>query len=250
MMILEHLDRRVVGAIRFLDANTRLPVRNRLSVEASGVRLLRNQKGYYVILSAPGLESHTQVFKAPPADHVLGSLYVEFKVADLEDKYLPRRFTIQLPLDPDPDNADEEFSLFKPVDVDLFPSSIAQPSPGAAIIRATVKRTGTENLLAGALIRVLRAGSTTLMAMGLSDSRGEALVTVPGIPVTTWNEGNGNVLATEVDVTLETIFDEDAKAPPDPDDLQARRAQLASSSAPAKLASGRVLVTELFVAPA
>jgi hypothetical protein len=247
MTVLEHLDRRVLGAIRFLDANTRLPVSNRLAVEAAGVRLMRNRRSYYVIFSAPGLESHTTRFERPPNDLVPGSVSLQLSVTDIDGQYLPRRGTIELPLDPDPANADKEFSLFRPVDIDLYPSAIASPSPGAAVIRATVKKTGTQMLLAGALIRVLRAGEPEPIARGLTNAYGEALVNVPGIPVTTWGEDEGDVVVMEVDVTLRTIFDKDAKAPPDPDDLQARRAQLPSSSTPAKLAAGRVLVKELFV---
>ena len=102
--------------------------------------------------------------------------------------------------------------------------------------------------LAGALIRVVRSSDSVRLALGLSDRRGEALVAVPGIPTTTFDAGDGPVLATEVDISLETFFDpSQVGSTPDPDALEANRAGLRSSSTPARLAAGRVLATRLEV---
>lgn len=247
-MRLELEERRVLGAIRFLDAATRLQVLDRLSVEAEGVTLTRNRRAYYVIFSAPGLESHTKAFEAPPNDLVPGSVKIKLKIADPANRYLPRHRTVQLPLNPDPQKAGKEFSLFTPIDVNLFASPAASSAPGSAIIRATVKEKDTNNRLPGALIRVIAADNRTTLARGMSDGRGEALVTVPGVPITTWGEDDHDaVLAHEIDVTLETIFDPEAGDAPDPDDMEKRRADLPSSSVAAKLASGHVRIVELSV---
>jgi hypothetical protein len=101
--------------------------------------------------------------------------------------------------------------------------------------------------LSGALIRVLRSSDSVLLASGLSDARGEALVGVPGIPKTLWQEGAGPVLSTELDVTIETFWDAAATGLPDPDDLEARRAALLSATTTAKLSSGRVLAVRLTI---
>lgn len=246
-MRLEFAERRVLGAIRFFDAATRLQVLDPLLVEAEGVTLLRNRKSYYVILSAPGLESHTKAFEAPPNDVIPGSVEVKLKIDDPTRRYLSRSRTIQLPLNPDPAKANKEFSLFKPIDVDLFLSPAARSAPGSAIIRATVKEQAADNPLAGALIRVVSADTSETLARGVSDHRGEALVAVSGVPITTWGDDENAVIAHEIDVKIETVFDPHAGAVPDPDDLEKRRSSLPSSTTTTKLASGRVHIIELNV---
>jgi len=81
-------------------------------------------------------------------------------------------------------------------------------------------------------------------------------VTVPGIPVTTWDVGNGPgggpgggpgdeepVLVNTVSATVEAYLDPALALGeadlPDPDDLEARRDSLLRSSAEVELASGR-----------
>ena len=75
--------------------------------------------------------------------------------------------------------------------------------------------------------------------------RGEALVVIRGIPVTTWETGPGAVLATEIAATLEAVFDPAAPELPDPDDLEARRATLNRATTPVMLAAGRVIAMRL-----
>ena len=70
------------------------------------------------------------------------------------------------------------------------------------MIRASVTAQATGQPLSGALLRVERTSDATYLAGGISDSRGEALVAIPGIPVTTWEEGSGPVLTNEVGATL------------------------------------------------
>jgi hypothetical protein len=59
--------------------------------------------------------------------------------------------------------------------------------------------------LGGALLRVRSNGRT--LARGLSDWRGEALVPVVGVPITTWAEDEDAVVVTVIDATLEVFFD-------------------------------------------
>ena len=72
------------------------------------------------------------------------------------------------------------------------------------MIRATLMEQATGHRLPWALVKVVRNGATTL---AMADWRGEALIAVPGIPVTTWDVGGGAVLATEVDVRIDVVFD-------------------------------------------
>lgn len=246
-MRLEHVDRRVLGAVRFVDSATGVEVQERLAVTAPGVRWTRNQSGWFVVAAAPGLEAHVDAFAAPPPAPALETVTVTLTVRDPGGRYLPRQHTLRLPRDPDPQHAAAANSLFRPVSVALFPAPVARPPAGWAVIRVTVTATGTGRPVAGALIRVVRTTDGQHLASGLSDDRGEALVPVPGIPLTTWEEGPGPVVTTEVEVRLEIVFDPAATGAPDPDDLETRHAALVVGSSIALLASGRVLVASISV---
>lgn len=237
-MIIARLDRRVLGAVRFVDAVTGQPVTERLVVEAEGVRWIRNRHDAWVMASAPGLEAHTESFAAPPSTPV-GSVPVQIEVRDPARRYLSRRATIALPRDPDPVQAGTAGSLFNAIDIALFRSPSAPTWPGWAVIRATVAGAQPGSVRAGALIRVLRQSDGAVLARALSDERGEALVAVHGIPNATFAPGPGPVLATDVAATLQVIHDETVTAAPDPDDLESRSAQLEVARVDVTLASGR-----------
>ena len=59
--------------------------------------------------------------------------------------------------------------------------------------------------LGGALLRIVAGGE--VLARGMSDWRGEALVPVVGVPVTTWSEDEGAVVVTSIAATVEVYFD-------------------------------------------
>ncbi len=246
-MIPEHVDRRVLGAVRFLDASTGVDVRESLTVTAPGVRWIRNRAGWYVIASAPGLDAHSDAFLTPPAAPPLGSVVIALTVRDPGGRYLPRQHTLRLPRDPDPLHATAPGSLFRPIDVALFPAPAARTPSGWAVVRASVAIVGTAAPVAGALVRVARSSDGQHLASGLSDARGEVLVPVPGIPLTTSDEGPGPVVATEVEVTVEVIVDPAAGGVPDPDDLEARRFALRVASTNVMLAAGRELVASFSI---
>lgn len=245
-MIVELVERRVIGAIRLLDATTSLQIREPLIITADGASFRRNRGGLYVIWSAPGLENTMDSFQDPPAVPGLQTVGLTLSIDDPTGRYLARRSTIHLPLDPDPQHAMD--SLFIPVDVQIFQGPAAPTAAGWAIVRASVTQATTANGLAGALLRVVRTSDGVRLGLGLTDARGEALVAVPGIPVTTWDSGSGPVLASEVDATIEAVVDPAATGIPDPDDLEARHTSLRSTSSAVKLASGRELVVSLAVA--
>ncbi|HEU4386433.1 MAG TPA: hypothetical protein VFV34_01460, partial [Blastocatellia bacterium] len=113
-------------------------------------------------------------------------------------------------------------SLFRAVDVSLFPASVFRVEPNWAALHATVVRQGTTQGLASALIRVMRASDLVILARGFSDRRGEALVPVVGVPVTTFSDDENAVITTEVAVTVEAIFDPNLSGAPDPDVLESR----------------------------
>lgn len=247
-MMVEHVTRRVLAALRVVDGVTGQPILSPLSVSGAGTVWVRNRRGLYVLMGVPGLEAHEDVLPTPPPDPAVGSMSVALVVRALNTTYLPRRQTIRLPRDPDPAHADDERSIFQPLASRLYPSPSAPTSSAWAVIRATVLREGSEHTLGGALIRVLRASDGQVLGRGLSDARGEALVAVPGIPVTTWEAAPGPVIGTEVDVQVEVVFDPAGGEVADPDHLEAHRAALPNHTQTAKLASGRTVVRKLTVA--
>ena len=244
----EAVDRRVLGAVRFVDATTALPVAAPLRVATGGARLVRNRRNLFVVVDAPGLEEHTAAFLAPPAAPPPASVPVPLTVRDPERRYLARRATIHLPRDPDPAHADQPQSLFQPVDVPLYPAPGAPLAAGWAAVRAGGVAAGQDTPLAGALIRVLGTSDNSRLALGLTDDRGEALVPVASIPVTSWStDDDDEVVTTAVDVTVQAVYDPAAPTVPDPDDLEARQELLPRVSQTAQLAAGRVVMVRLAV---
>lgn len=267
----EMIDRRVLGAVRPVDITTGLPIRAPLRVEGGGLDLRRNRRGDFVIWHAAGLETHTQAFGAPPAAPPIGARPFDLSITDPAGNYLPRRSRLALPRTIDP-NAPN--SIFIPAAIPLYPAPAAHTESSWAVIRGTVREAGTGKRLPWALIRVLHATQNTILASGLADARGEALVAIPGILITMPADDSGPVLTTELAVKLTVSFDaaglrklsdEDLAAGtrdpnpnfvPDPDALGAlasRAAQIQASGEPApsatgKLAAGRTLIADVLVA--
>jgi hypothetical protein len=219
----EAVDRRVLGAVRFLDSVSGAEVADGVRVDAPGVRWVRNRRGWWVAAAVPGLEKHVDAFEQPPTKPARGSVAVEMTVRDGAGRYLPRRATLALPRDPAPARADREDSLFRPLDVALHRAPSARMGPGWAVVRVSAARDDVP--AGGALLRLVRQDGT-VMGTGMTDSRGEGVVAVAGVPVTTWEEGDGGVLSTEIDARLEVVWDPDGADPPDPDALEARREAL------------------------
>jgi hypothetical protein len=275
-MRLEHITRRVLGAVRPVDVNSGLRLTGSFTVEAEGVRFVRNRRGEYVIFNGPGFDHYVRAFEEVPDTPAVGSVGIDILLTDPTGRYLPRRHSLLLPRDPNPDNAGQPASLFRPAPVALFPSPTAPIMPGWAVLRATVTDDPPGDArptpLPGALILITRVSDAQLVARGISSwlgrTRGEAMVVVPGIPITTWGDGNGNgdgpgrgrgrgrdggdddgedtpVLVNEIQLNAEVIYDSDFNPAegdiPDPDDLEARRDELPRAQFEFPLASGQVL---------
>jgi hypothetical protein len=244
-VVLERSERRYLGALRFVDATSGLPVDAPLSVSATNGRLFRNRSGCWVIERALGLEAIESRFASQPA---AVPAMLQVAVSDASGRYLARRAAVALPRDPDPARAQSADSLFRPVEIALYPAPSAPLAANWSVVRASVSRAGSATPLAGALIRVLREGSPAALARAMSDARGEALVAVRGVPMTIWEAGPGAVVATEISASLELVFDPAAQQPPDPDDIERRRDTLLRSTTPVMLAAGRSLALSLSVA--
>ena len=247
-MIVESLTRRALAALRAVDGVTGQPILSPLSVSGAGTAWVRNRRGVYVLMEMPGLELHQDALSNPPSSPSIGSLNTVVEVRDMGTTYLRRRQTLRLPRDPDPAHAGDGRSVFQPIESRMYLSPSAPISSAWAVIRATVVREGDGQGLGGALIRVLRTSDGQVLARGLSDARGEVLVAVPGIPVTTWEVSSGPVMGTEVDVQVEVVVDPAAGSVPDPDELEANRGILPNRQRAMKLASGRTEVCLVAVA--
>jgi len=227
-MILEACDQRILAALRCVDAVTGVPLIDPVQVSAAGVKLIRNRRGLYVIQAAPGyaaLNDYTATFSEPPAAPPAGQTWpvnLNLQITDPAGRYLPRQVQLKLPRSASATSTD---SLFKAVDAALYPSPIAATKSGWAVIRATVLAAAAApgdrpRRLPWAWIRVVREanGSNGFLpapAFALADWRGEALIAVAGLPVTTWD--GSSTLAAQVSVRLEVVFD--ARLTPLPDQV-------------------------------
>ena len=254
--MLDRIERRVLGAIRLIDATTGRPLHRPLSVSAEGVRFLINRAQLYVISQAPGLAAHTTAFAGPPDAPAPGTQAIEVTIDDPLGEYLPRHATIPLPRSAAPDEAEPD--LFAPEAVTVLPSPNAALRQNWSGVRLSL-RLGDQRPVRGALINLRHndpdGDDDELVASGLSDERGEALVIVPGLPVSRSagalepgadpapGEGDGEVTTPETPVTLEIVVDPDLPWPVDPTRLMANRTQWrrAVEDGTVDLATGQVV---------
>jgi hypothetical protein len=257
---LERVETRVLGAVRCVDAVTRTQIDTPLQVQVAGATVRRNRGGLYVLVRADALAAHETAFALPPAAPALGSVALPLTVHDPLGRYLPRRATLALPRDP---LAGQPDSLFTPVELALYPAAAAPTSANWSLLRASVHAEASGDALGGALLLVRADGR--VLARGLTDWRGEALVPVPGVPVTTWSDDPDAVVVSELAATLQWVFDPAAglrtplaavqagrapAAPPlvDPDGLESRAATLPNATQAVALAAGRSLTLSLVLA--
>ncbi|MEM7021582.1 MAG: hypothetical protein AAF637_03220 [Pseudomonadota bacterium] len=249
--MLDRLDRRALGAIRLVDATTGRALQRPLSVSADGVRFLINRAQLYVISSAPGLENHVERFERPPDAPPAGSAAIEVTVDDPLGEYLPRRATVPLPRSATP--ANDEPDLFDPEAVAVHPSPNAALRQNWSGVRLSLTL-ADQRPVPGALINLRRDGADQPVASGLSDERGEALVILPGLPISQSagvpgpvdpdpNADDGEVTTAETPVTLEIVVDPDLPWPVDPARLMANRSlwRRAVQDGTIDLATGRVV---------
>jgi hypothetical protein len=235
-MIAEHVVHQVNAALRCVDGNSGRPL-SAPQITAAGVRLVRNQGGGFVLMD-----------RTEPGDLVL-------QVTDPSGAYLPRRLRLELPRDPDPAHSEDPSSLFRPVDVALYSAPATLAPSGWAVVRATVVDAATNAPLPGALLRLVRSADGRVLGRGIADWRGrvagEALIAVPGVPAITFGPGNGDdgaVLVSQIAATVEAIYDPAAELPPDPDDLEQRRALLPQASQALLVGAGRSTTVRIAVA--
>ena len=202
---IESADRRVLGAFQCVDAATRLPIAEPVTVEVRGatiagtpldvalhkhaVTIRQNRSGQFVVFAMPFFGAYTSTLDnpPPPPQTAVDPLLLHLAVTPAGPHYLPQEFQFALPRALDPEASD---SVFRVEPVALFRAPSAPVQDGWAILRALVTQAGVTplNLLPGVLVRVFRSprGVADLpIGAGMTEwrgaARGEALVPVAGI---------------------------------------------------------------------
>jgi hypothetical protein len=233
----EAVERRFLGALRFLDGTTGGTIQRSLDIRAKGLRFIVNRSYLHVIVSAEGLEEHADSFAMPPDLPLIGTKAFDVFVSDPSQKYLPRIKRIELPRNPDRKSSN---SLFEPIQVPMFSAACADLSPNWSVLRLSVFELGPDEPdrpLPGALVRIVRSDDGRLLAKGLTDHRGESLVAVPAIPLHSFvtdtdkpDDGDepdhtdwlatGDVVEQQTSVRLEVVVDGSRPWPVDPEALE------------------------------
>lgn len=210
----ELLEDRILGAIRWIDAITHAPISLPLIARGPNLRFTRNLSGLTVIAHADGFEHYTRTFdlaQLPPAKVIpAGSRPFTGEVEDPTGQYLPRSFTLALPLDPSPallspDNRRPPNSLFTPLEIALLPSPAARLPAGFAQVRVLILDANAQGI-PNALARVVATTGGAMLGCGLSDSRGEALVAIPGLKHFAPGATAAAVVSIETEARLEIIL--------------------------------------------
>lgn len=220
----EFLDRRALASIGFVDAVGR-PVLTPVRVTAPGVRLLVKRPGELVVLDAPSLGTHTAAFDAPPPLPAVGSTTVQLDLVPADPALEARRYGLVLPRDPDPANAANASSLFRPVEIVLPPAPSGTLTGLVAGLRVNVTRADYGRAIEGALVRLRPEGGRP-QTLALTDAAGDALLLVPGVPLS--SPGMGGVVLADIGAELDAVIDPGLVRFHAAEDLMAGRADAAA----------------------
>ncbi len=116
------IEKRILGAVRFLDRAAGFMLERPVDITSEQVEFVRNRSNHYVVTRAPGFDTYVESFRPMPTTPAPLSVLVTAEVNDPLREYLPRRFSMRLPRDPDPANASAPGSAFRAVGANhLFP---------------------------------------------------------------------------------------------------------------------------------
>lgn len=249
----EWVDHRYLGAIRFLHSVTQREIKQPLKIKADDLKLFRNLSQQWVIASAKGLEAHCDKFIAPPTDPEFLSQSYQMDIEDPVGEFLPRTATIHLPRRL---HFHEDDNVFTPIDITLYPAPVINASPNWCVIRISVQDAkvleeassveiidGVQQprrfAVRGTWLRVLPTGEAAPMQLAVSDERGEAIIMLPGLPITDFSSpeeeeeppedpeehnewlATGPVVQQTTSVNIQVIVNPDLPWPVDPTELEA-----------------------------
>jgi hypothetical protein len=197
------LDRRILAMLTFTDA-LGARVLSPVSVVADGVRLFAKRPGALVIAEAQGFETYTAAFDPMSAAPAVGSVTLQLDIRPADPALAARRAGVALPRDPDPTHSEQSGSLFRPIEVALLPTPLAEGTALTAALSVTVRRADDNRRVEGALVR-LRPDGGRPETRAMTDAAGDALLLVAGVPLA--SPGAGAVVRPDIAADLDAVID-------------------------------------------
>lgn len=230
--MIEHVERRVLGALEFVSAATGARVAEPLRISADGLTTRRNASGLVVLWSARGLEPHNDVFLEPPGTPAVESVGFDLDIEDPSRRYLPRRAHIDLPRKAAPETDPD--SVLVPIRIELMPAPATPTTGTATVLRVRVAAAATpvpRKGIANAYLRATLALDPPRLATAMTDARGEGVLVVAGVDPVVATPGP-SPLGKEFDASVEIVLDSavarladsEAIPCPDPEEIERRRA--------------------------
>ena len=236
-------DRRVLGGVVFVDSITQTSIVDRLAVTSADLTLRPNRSGVYAIFNAPGFSALTSEF-APAAAGWPDAQSFEIAVSDPSRRYIARRARVQAP--------QPLAAAFTPQRVALYAGPSQALAPNWAVVRASV--TASDGRPLPWTILQLVKSDNSIIATGMTDARGEAVLAVMGLGVQVSANASGSVTEVTIPVTVKAWFDPGAfqQAPgwlPNPDDILANLASnsLRQGQQSGALGSGQTLLAAISI---
>lgn len=211
--MIELIDRRVFGAIEFIDDLSETRVLSPLRIDAPGVQVLRNRSGFYVVREVDGQDAYTRAFDNPPARPARSELMLN--VQDPAQRYLPQRIGLALPrwLPDGAETVDDADNALKPVMVRLAPAAGMPLQSAWAVLRLKVAITGSATGLANVLVEAQPALPGLPLRRSFTDRHGEALVVIVSAPPLLPLAGPPAGLTREFPVALTLVLDRSVVRP-------------------------------------
>jgi hypothetical protein len=256
----ENVDRRALGVFICVEAITGSSVLPPMPVNAGKWTVRANRSGVYVIFNGPGFSALTT--QLTPTGTWPARISFEVTLQDPNRRYLPRRANVLAPMTvpvigPSPGGVvpnpgvtaalANPASVFDPQRVKLYPQPSAAVGPNWSTIHASVTSSAKPAVgLPWAVLQVIRKSDNKVLATGLTDANGEALLAVVGLTLQTSTSGTGPVTVSTVAATIKVYFDPSVltRPPgwiPNPDDILGNlsSAALRSGGQDVQLASGQ-----------
>ncbi len=211
--MIELIDRRVFGAIEFIDDLSETRVLDPLRIDAPGVQVLRNRSGFYVLREVDGQDAYTRAFDDPPARPARSELTLN--VQDPAQRYLPQRVGLALPrwLPDGAEAVDDADNALKPVTVRLAPAAGMPLQSAWAVLRLKVAISGSATGLANVLVEAQPALAGQPLRRSFTDRHGEALVVIVSAPPILPLAGPPAGLTREFAVALTLVLDRSVVRP-------------------------------------
>jgi hypothetical protein len=261
--MIENIDHRVLGGLQCVDAITQQSIVSPLKVSSPQLLIRPNLSGVYAVWDGPNMRNLTTFI--PPSPWPNPAPF-EVSIVDPSFFYLPRRGTIQvpqpLPVTPPaptlPLTASSSQAItYGPQQMNLYRGPSASVAPNWAVVRASVTNNAIPPVrLPWAVLQVVQisGATTTVLATGIADPNGEALLAVPGLGLQVSSSPGGPVTEITTAATVQAWFDPTnlSQPPgwlPDPDLILTNLSSSAwkTASAPIQFGPGQTVLVPLMV---